>query len=238
MTSQHCVSDGFCASFSIGFSAEQSWDRPQAFKSETDLSSYGCKELILAHPGLDFALVLLDRPVPAPVTPLKLARAFVPASQPLLVIGHPAGWSKQASSVHISFGHNDLCRASPLTFPPDGRGPMDDLHPKHRIKNMHSFEHDCSTLGGSSGSPVLDAQTLEVVGLHWGGWDNQDAPCTWGHYDPSPDANYDPIYQQHFHPANSAVLAVDIRTFLLTLTQADMPSTPTDVLPEIQQALE
>ena len=31
------------------------------------------------------------------------------------------------------------------------------------------FIHDCSTLGGNSGSPVLDLETHQVVGLHFGG---------------------------------------------------------------------
>jgi S1-C subfamily serine protease len=31
------------------------------------------------------------------------------------------------------------------------------------------FVHDCSTLGGNSGSPVFDLETHQVVGLHFGG---------------------------------------------------------------------
>jgi V8-like Glu-specific endopeptidase len=31
------------------------------------------------------------------------------------------------------------------------------------------FRHDCSTLGGNSGSPVFDLETHAVVGLHFGG---------------------------------------------------------------------
>jgi endonuclease G, mitochondrial len=31
------------------------------------------------------------------------------------------------------------------------------------------FHHDCSTLGGNSGSPVFDLETHAVVGLHFGG---------------------------------------------------------------------
>jgi Trypsin-like peptidase domain len=32
-----------------------------------------------------------------------------------------------------------------------------------------ALEHDCSTLGGNSGSPVVDLETHQVIGLHFGG---------------------------------------------------------------------
>jgi Trypsin-like peptidase domain len=32
-----------------------------------------------------------------------------------------------------------------------------------------AVQHDCSTLGGNSGSPVVDLETHEVIGLHFGG---------------------------------------------------------------------
>jgi hypothetical protein len=32
-----------------------------------------------------------------------------------------------------------------------------------------AVEHDCSTLGGNSGSPVVDLETNQVIGLHFGG---------------------------------------------------------------------
>ena len=32
-----------------------------------------------------------------------------------------------------------------------------------------AIEHDCSTLGGNSGSPVVDLETHQVIGLHFGG---------------------------------------------------------------------
>jgi hypothetical protein len=41
--------------------------------------------------------------------------------------------------------------------------------------------HDCSTLGGNSGSPLLSMKSAEVVGLHFGGaflWRNEAVDCT------------------------------------------------------------
>jgi hypothetical protein len=32
-----------------------------------------------------------------------------------------------------------------------------------------AIQHDCSTLGGNSGSPLVDLETNEVIGLHFGG---------------------------------------------------------------------
>jgi V8-like Glu-specific endopeptidase len=40
----------------------------------------------------------------------------------------------------------------------------------------NGFTHDCSTLGGNSGSPVFSMNRGEIIGLHSGGsylWNNQ-----------------------------------------------------------------
>ncbi len=44
------------------------------------------------------------------------------------------------------------------------------LHPGEVMTvREHLFTHDCSTLGGNSGSPVIDFATGEAVGLHFAG---------------------------------------------------------------------
>ncbi len=46
--------------------------------------------------------------------------------------------------------------------------------------NLPFVAHDCSTLGGNSGSPLLSLRTAEVVGLHFGGgflWRNEAVDC-------------------------------------------------------------
>ncbi len=46
--------------------------------------------------------------------------------------------------------------------------------------NLPILGHDCSTLGGNSGSPLLSVKTAEVVGLHFGGgflWRNEAVDC-------------------------------------------------------------
>ncbi len=44
------------------------------------------------------------------------------------------------------------------------------LHPGEVMAvSEHFFNHDCSTLGGNSGSPVVDFNTGEAVGIHFAG---------------------------------------------------------------------
>ena len=61
------------------------------------------------------------------------------------MIEHPAGESKQVSRVDCKVQGVDLIG---------------------RSTDKTDFGHTCDTLGGSSGSPVLDPAHLEVVGLH------------------------------------------------------------------------
>ena len=65
--------------------------------------------------------------------------------QALVIIEHPAGEFKQASI--------DDCKVKSVSRPGSGGGSTD-------------FGHLCDTLGGSSGSPVLDRQSGGLVGLH------------------------------------------------------------------------
>ncbi|OWK22175.1 hypothetical protein AJ88_15675 [Mesorhizobium amorphae CCBAU 01583] len=54
----------------------------------------------------------------------------------------------------LYLGRYDVKRAAPgLALPRDGA----------------SWRHDCTTLGGASGSPVLDPRTGAAVGLHFAG---------------------------------------------------------------------
>ena len=79
----------------------------------------------------------------------------------IYVVGHPyrQGHAELVTSV---FGVADgLKRCSP------GRVTrMDDPNPR--------LEHDCSTLGGNSGSCVFASDTHEVIGVHVGGVDVND----------------------------------------------------------------
>jgi hypothetical protein len=53
-----------------------------------------------------------------------------------------------------------------------------------RNPDSQIFHHRCDTLPGNSGSPVLDATTLEVIGVHNGDADNSE---NYGSYLPTPE---------------------------------------------------
>jgi V8-like Glu-specific endopeptidase len=107
-----------------------------------------CKEIVLSDFTLDYTILRLATSPGA--VPLKLADSPPSENQALLIIEHPGGEPKQVSitdcKVHVvdKFGQT-----------PDGEAPK-----------MTDFGHLCDTLSGSSGSPVMDINTGNVIGLH------------------------------------------------------------------------
>jgi V8-like Glu-specific endopeptidase len=92
---------------------------------------------------LDYTVFDLDQPAEQSIRPLSFAASSPVNGANLLVIQHPGGEPKQLS--------RDGCSA--VTNPVAGNAADTD------------FTHGCDTLGGSSGSPMLDA-SFRVVGLH------------------------------------------------------------------------
>jgi endonuclease G len=106
-------------------------------------------------PDIAFLRIVKDAGLPKP---LKLARADPGAQQEIAVVGYPARDSRNdASAMQDVFGDiYDVKRFAPgevVSVPRDS----------------WYLTHDCSTLGGNSGSAALDIATGEVVGLHFGG---------------------------------------------------------------------
>lgn len=154
-TAGHCastVTDCLSQKFVFGYGLHMQGENiTEVSKSEV----YSCTRVIGASAdpsGLDYSIVELDRPVPNH-QPLKLnLTGNIAAQTPLFVIGHPAGLpTKVAGGARV--------RTS------------DDI----------SFLSDLDTYGGNSGSPVFNAETLEVEGiLVRGEWDyeyNADNTC-------------------------------------------------------------
>jgi V8-like Glu-specific endopeptidase len=100
---------------------------------------YKCKNVVYATltEKDDFAIIQLDRPVIG-VKPLKIRKSGkIKTNEDIFVIGHPSGMPKKFA---------------------DGA--------KVRVnKRREFFSTNLDTFGGSSGSPVFNAQTLEVEGI-------------------------------------------------------------------------
>ena len=117
------------------------------------------KVLFVADPGSanpDMAIVKLANH-PALPPPIQLFTGVTKVNQPVAVIGYPANDPRNpAAAVSTVFGAVfEVKRLSPgmVTKKPTG----------------FLIEHDCSTLGGNSGSAVIDIETGQAVGLHFGG---------------------------------------------------------------------
>jgi S1-C subfamily serine protease len=131
--------------------------------------------VLYADPELDIALLRIEFTVNpkrgesvqplVPVTglkppaPLTLASTGVPAGRrPVYVVGFPnhddtADFSELKNVFHNTF---DVKRLQP------GHLTRVVMHHADRIE----IGHDCSTLRGNSGSPIIDLETNEVLGIH------------------------------------------------------------------------
>ena len=111
--------------------------------SGTALSGLRFKELIEKDSDLDFALLRLVEATDRQA--LRLNSASPNESQALLIIQHPAGEPKQVSILD--------CR-------------VQNAQVNGLTSALTDFGHLCDTLGGSSGSPVQDIASGNVIGLH------------------------------------------------------------------------
>ena len=98
------------------------------------------------------------QPLPDPL-PVAAAQPGTVTARQVYVIGYPAWDGRRNDPAYMRQIFSDIYNVKRLqpgliTSWTDG----EDL-----------FLHDCSTLGGNSGSPVIDLETHEVVGLHFGG---------------------------------------------------------------------
>jgi hypothetical protein len=137
LTNEHCLgTDAAALSALVEFGFDSLNDTPTTFR---------VSKLEAASVPLDYAIVRLSQS-PDGFGRVKLAaEAAAAEDQALAIIEHPAGEFKQASI--------DDCKVRLVSRPGSGGGSTD-------------FGHLCDTLGGSSGSPVLDRQSGAVVGLH------------------------------------------------------------------------
>lgn len=144
MTNYHCWEVDQCeVLFHMGYEKDLPVEQQATFK---------CVEVLDKLESLDFALYRVE-PVGEDLTvhttwPVAtLSKAELVMDMPLLIPGHPSARPKQ---VDIS-DQCKLTRAVP-----------------YRWYDRENIQHQCDTMGGNSGSPVLNRENGHVVAIHWG----------------------------------------------------------------------
>ncbi|MEV4192939.1 trypsin-like serine peptidase [Streptomyces toxytricini] len=124
---------------------------------------FAVTEVIGIHPEVDLALLRVDTAADgrAPATPLAVAAdppGDVPG-RPVYVVGYPAEDGRRNEPEAMRRIFMDVYNVKRLQ-----PGTTTGLAP-----DRLTVRHDCSTLGGNSGSPVFDLADHRVLGLHYGG---------------------------------------------------------------------
>lgn len=108
--------------------------------------------------GLDLAVLRLERPGCTPEACLRFGEAVAVVDDAVAVLGFPA----EASERNPAFAPQIFPRALGVKRVSPGLV-------SQRMLGTPVFCHDASTLGGSSGSPVLSLPDATVLGVHCGG---------------------------------------------------------------------
>lgn len=123
------------------------------------------KQIILIHPYWDMALLKVEG-LPASAEPLSLSLRDIPADPMIEVaaIGYPAFDYRNDAGEQNDLFRNvfGVKRLQPGTL--GGRQDTESFG-----KMVPAFRHNCSTLGGNSGSALVDFDKGEVIALHFGG---------------------------------------------------------------------
>ncbi len=122
------------------------------------------RRLVMIHPYWDMALLAVDGIDTRATVPLSLLDARDLKLRDIAVVGYPAFDSRNPEDVQ-----NDLFRGEfgiKRLQPGELKG---GLKTASFGKLVDAATHDCSTLGGNSGSAVIDLDTGAVIALHFGG---------------------------------------------------------------------
>lgn len=139
------------------------------FKREVDRSDtihVDVTELVMIYLGWDMALLRVEG-LPNAQRPLPLAASHPEdlVDREVAVIGYPALSASHPIDVQneVFNGTFEVKRLQPGTVMGSDDAPSYGA-------TVHALTHDASTLGGNSGSAVVDLDTGEVVALHFMGW--------------------------------------------------------------------
>ena len=136
MTNEHCLGTPEIA---VSALADFGYDASNATPRRVRVS-----KLEAVDPTLDYAIVRLSEPL-GEFGRVTLGDSTVVDGENLVIVEHPGGEFKQASI--------DDCKVRRPSLTGVAKPGTD-------------FGHLCDTLGGSSGSPVMDRQSGKVIGLH------------------------------------------------------------------------
>jgi len=163
--------------FVLGRGQERLWLYPDLVvqadlrQEIVDLPMFGpvllqVRGVVLVHPHWDLAVLRVEG-FPDDRTPVSLRRSEPGADfvgQDVMVIGFPFRDTRNdlalQQRIFTTFGHK---RAQPGTL----RARVAEVPSYSHV--VEALAHDCSTLGGNSGSPVFDLATGDVIGLHFAG---------------------------------------------------------------------
>jgi hypothetical protein len=126
-------------------------------------AEFSCVDVIGIHDGIDLALLRVEpsgdgSPLP---DPLPVAGEPPPHMRgwKVSIVGYPAWDGRRNDPEHMSRIFSDIYNVKRLQ-----PGIIRSF-----VVVGTSFSHDCSTLGGNSGSCVIDLQRGQVIGLHFAG---------------------------------------------------------------------
>jgi glutamyl endopeptidase len=132
----------------------------------TDSFTFAITDVIGIYDGIDLALLgvaPLSSRRHAPPHPLTLAShpQHISNNSLIYVVGYPRwdGYSDNETIIYNIFGSPELHGFKRLQ-----PGKVLGIH-----EDNYLLTHDCSTLGGNSGSCIVDIQTNTVIGLHKSG---------------------------------------------------------------------
>jgi V8-like Glu-specific endopeptidase len=130
----------------------------------TETFEVSVKEVVGVHKTLDLALLKVEaasrdgRPLPDPL-PLASSEPAGLAGRKVYAVGYPAWDGRRNDPEPMRRVFMDIYNVKRLQ-PGEVLG---------RDGDALQVLHDCSTLGGNSGSPIVDLDTHQVIGLHFGG---------------------------------------------------------------------